>query len=144
MLLSDNTHVYDAKKKHQEVCILMALKNLREFVKFDANAFLKGKQLLLMQESPLRDYDSGKEIGAKLTVVVWTDDTKYHKDGVTNEGSELDVKIAGLKAEEVNRNNRGFIKLTNPVGTVYGDFQNQLSLKADGFEFVKEDQGGDK
>ena len=120
----------------------MALKGLREFVKFDALSFLKGKQLLLMRESPWTDYKSGKEIGAKLTAVVWTDDTKYHKDGVTNEGSELDIKIPGLKAEEVNRNNRGFIKLINPTGTVYGDYQNELSLKAYGFDFVKEKEGG--
>lgn len=119
----------------------MALKGLRDFVRFDAFAFLKGKQLLLMQESPLKDYESGKEIGARLKVVIWTDDTKYSKDGILNEGSELDVKILGLKAEEINRNTRGFIRLKNPTGTVYGDFQNELSLKADGFEFVEEKRG---
>ena len=62
----------------------MALKGLRDFIKFDAFAFLKDKQLLLMQESPLKDYDSGKEIGVRLKVVIWTDDTKYSKDDVIN------------------------------------------------------------
>ena len=41
----------------------MALKSLREFLKFDAVSFFKGKQLLLMRETPWKDYDSGKEIG---------------------------------------------------------------------------------
>lgn len=31
---------------------------LRQFVKFDAIAFLEGKQLISMQESPLIDYDN--------------------------------------------------------------------------------------
>ena len=120
----------------------MALKGLRDFVKFDAKGFLAGKQLLLMQESELKDFDSGKVIGAKLKVTIWTDDTQYKKDETSNEGSELDVKILGLTAEKVDRNNRGFIKLKNPSGVVFGDFQNQLSLKADGFDFAKE-RGGE-
>lgn len=120
----------------------MALKALRDFVRFDARAFLAGKQLLLMQENDWKDYKTGKTVGAKLKVTIWTDDTEYKKDGISNEGSELDVKILGLKAEDVNRNNRGFIRLKNPRGTVYGDYQNDLSLKADGFEFVKEKEGG--
>lgn len=119
----------------------MALKGVREFLKFDANDFLNGKQLLLMKQEDWIDYDSGKVIGAKLKITIWIDDTKYHSEKTSNEGSELDVKIPGLKAKEVNRNNRGFIKLINPTGTVYGDFQNQLSLKADGFDFVKEKKG---
>lgn len=119
----------------------MALKGLRDFVKFDAKGFLADKQLLLMQESEWKDFDSGKVIGAKLKVTIWTDDTRYKNDGTSNEGSELDVKILGLTAEEVDRNNRGFIRLKNPTGVVFGDYQNQLSLKADGFEFVKEKGG---
>ncbi|MDB6256339.1 hypothetical protein [Lactobacillus amylovorus] len=121
----------------------MSLKSLRSFVKFDAREFLKGKQLLLMQETPWIDYESGKEIGAKLKTTIWTDDTNYGTDGTSNEGSELDVKIPGLKAEAIDRNNRGFIRLNNPVGTVYGEFQNELSLKADGFDLIKQD-GGEK
>lgn len=135
--MSSNTHVLSTKEVHT-----MALKGLRDFVKFDAKGFLAGKQLLLMQESELKDFDSGKVIGAKLMVTIWTDDTQYKKDETSNEGSELDVKILGLTAEKVDRNNRGFIKLKNPSGVVFGDFQNQLSLKADGFDFVKE-RGGE-
>lgn len=120
---------------------IMSLKGLRSFVKFDAREFLKGKQLLLMQETPWMDYDSGKEIGAKLKTTIWTDDTNYGTDGTTNEGSELDVKISGLKAEAIDRNNRGFIRLINPTGTVYGEYQNELSLKADGFNVVKQNEG---
>mgnify|MGYP005832743691 CR=1 FL=1 len=119
----------------------MSLKGLRSFVKFDAREFLKGKQLLLMQETPWIDYESGKEIGAKLKTTIWTDDTNYGTDGTSNEGSELDVKILGLTAEKVDPNNRGFIRLKNPSGVVFGDYQNQLSLKADGFDFVKEKGG---
>lgn len=119
----------------------MALKGLRDFVKFVAREFLAGKQLLLMQESEWKDFNSGKVIGAKLKATIWTDDTKYKKDETSNEGSELDIKIPGLMAEEVNRNNRGFIRLKNPTGVVYGDYQNDLSLKADGFDYIKEKGG---
>ena len=119
----------------------MALKGLRDFVQFDAKGFLAGKQLLLMQESELKDYDSEKVIGAKLKVTIWTDDTHYKKDETSNEGSELDVKSLGLTAEKIDRSNRGFIRLKNPSGVVFGDFQNQLSLRADGFEFIKEKGG---
>lgn len=121
----------------------MALKSLREFLKFDAVSFFKGKQLLLMRETPWKDYDSGKEVGVKLKVIIWIDDTKYTKEGVSNEGSEMDIKIPGLRVEDIDRNNRGFIRLSNPTGVVYGEYQNELSIKADGFEFVKE-EGGEK
>ena len=51
----------------------------------------------------------------------------------------MDIKIPGLRAEDIDRNNRGFIRLSNPTGVVYGEYQNELSIKADGFEFVKEE-----
>lgn len=121
----------------------MALKGLRQFVVFDANKFLKGKELLLMNEEDLVDYDSNKVVGAKLKVIIWSDNTSYKKEGTTNEGSELTIKILGIKAQNIDQNNRGFISLKNPKGSVYGDFQNQLSLSADGFEFLKS-QNGDK
>ena len=58
----------------------MALKGLRQFVVFDANKFLKGKELLLMNEEDLVDYDSNKVVGAKLKVIIWSDNTSYKKE----------------------------------------------------------------
>lgn len=123
---------------------MAGLKGLRGFQKFDISGFLSGKQLLLMGMEDLKDRESGKVGGAKIKTVIWTDDTAYSKEGINNEGSELDVKIEGLNAETVDRNNRGFVKLRNPRGTVYGDFQNQLSVKADGFDYVDEKKNGEK
>ena len=69
---------------------MAGLKGLRGFQKFDVRGFLNGKQLLLMGMEDLKDHQSGKVIGAKLKTVIWTDDTTYQKDGINNEGAELD------------------------------------------------------
>ena len=123
---------------------MAGLKGLRGFQKFDVRGFLNGKQLLLMGMEDLKDHQSGKVIGAKLKTVIWTDDTTYQKDGINNEGAELEVKVKGLTAQVVDRENRGFIKLRNPNATIYGDFQNLLSVKADGFDYVDENKNGEK
>ena len=123
---------------------MAGLKGLRGFQKFDVRGFLNGKQLLLMGMEDLKDHQYGKVIGAKLKTVIWTDDTTYQKDGINNEGAELDVKVKGLTAQVVDRENRGFIKLRNPNATIYGDFQNLLSVKADGFDYVDENKNGEK
>ena len=123
---------------------MAGLKGLKAFQKFDVKSFLAKKQLLLMAMDDWKDYQSSEVIGAKLRTTIWTDDTDYGKAGINNEGIELEVKVRGLKAEPVNRKNRGFIRLRNPRANVYGDFQNQLSIEADGFDYVEEKRDGNK
>ena len=123
---------------------MAGLKGLRGFQRFDIRGFLAGKQLLLMGMEDLRDHESRKIIGARLKTIILTDDTIYSKDGLNNEGSELNVKTEGLDAQVVDRNNRSFIKLRNPSATIYGDFQNMLSVKADGFDYVDDKKNGKK
>lgn len=116
-------------------------KGLGQFEVFDINAFLKGKDLMLMQENDWVDYQRNAVIGTKLVTTILTDDTEYQKPGINNVGLNVDVKIRGVQARKCDAG-RYFIKLNNPRAKVYGDYRNQLSVEADGFEIVKDLRGG--
>lgn len=66
-----------------------------------------------------------------------------------NQGQALDIKLKsvnGLKAKQTLEfgNSRGQVTLVNPIGKVWGDFSNNLSLKADKIIMRKEDANEDK
>ncbi len=110
------------------------LKKLREFNKFDCEAFFKDKDVRVMAHEPWNDYDDGKitkELGTKYKCVIATDKTKYKGDDVKpdlNAGEQIDVKVP-LPPKQFKK----FSKITfiNPTASVYGTFMSELSVKAD-------------
>lgn len=113
------------------------LKGLRDFQKFDVMEFLTDKKLLLMGAEPWKDYQSGSILGVRIKTIIWVDRTQYNKPDVTNEGSELDIKLPNAVPDQFIDIKRKFITLNNPVGVIYGQYQNQLSIKADSVEIVE-------
>ena len=117
------------------------MRKLRGFLRFDMDAFLKDKELRVVGAEPWQQYQDGAVgdvVGTKYKLVIATDHTVYHiddptKDAKINEGEPLVVKIAKPSKEYKKF---AIAKLVQPTATVYGDFQNQLSVTAQDIEFV--------
>lgn len=108
------------------------MNNLAQFTRFDAPAFLDGKKLQFVDQSNWIDHDTGALLGTRVDLVIIEDKTEYKAkaDGTparTNRFEKLTVKVPGA----VSLADDALVELVNPVGTVWGEYRNQLSLKAD-------------
>lgn len=107
------------------------VKALGQFLHFDMKAFLDGKSLVVVDCGPWVDFDSKQVVGTKVTVVITEDRTDYRarKDGgtVTNVFEKFAVKVGHSVDLDVGVK----VELVNPVGSVYGDYQSNLSCRAD-------------
>lgn len=108
------------------------MNNLNQFTRFDAAAFLAGKKLQFVDKSNWVDRDTGALLGTRVDLVILEDKTAYKPkaDGTparTNRFEKLVVKVPGA----VSLAEDAMVELVNPVGTVWGEYRNQLSLKAD-------------
>lgn len=110
----------------------MSLKKLSVFKQFDNQAFFEPKSLMAMSEESWVDFDSGKKLGTKLNVVIWQDQSDYGDPTITNVGQTLSVKIAGREPRNITTPH--LVRLINPEATIYGEYQNQLSVRADDVE----------
>ncbi len=105
------------------------MKKLRQFLRFDFEAFGKDKVFAVTGIGPWADFDTKEHLGTKVEVAIVEDKTPYqHKDGevVTNAFEKLTFKVAkdGVTFPVGTR--------VVPVGvsaTVYGDYMNKLSVK---------------
>ena len=114
------------------------LSKLSHFKQFDNKGFFGPKEFMLFSIEDWVDFDTKKTIGVKLNTVIWSDHSDYGDINVSNKGKAVVVKVAGLRPQPVE--SPVFIKLKNPRVTIYGEYQNQLSVKADGFEVVQTGQ----
>lgn len=109
----------------------MALKGLREFVRFASEEFLEGKTLEVTSITPWQDFNTKVELGTKVEVAIVEDKTKYtpKPDGsvVNNKYEKLTVKVTQKPLVNVGELVRidGITK-----SSVFGDYQNQLSIEA--------------
>ncbi|PKY90580.1 hypothetical protein CYJ57_01585 [Falseniella ignava] len=114
------------------------MKALNQFRHFDSQGFLKDKVLEVTQITNWVDYNTKEVLGDKVEVVILIDNTPYaptrNGEIVTNKFEKLNVKVPN--AENIKVGDQ--VTLINPVGSVYGEYQNQLSLKADGLKIIKE------
>ncbi|MDT2824174.1 hypothetical protein [Vagococcus lutrae] len=113
-------------------------KGLHEFRSFDGHAFFKDKVLEVVSTSKWIDNATNEVLGDKVEVVILEDHTDYKqtKSGkpITNKFEKFNVKVADAK--NIISGNK--VTILNPVCSVYGEFQNGLSVKADGFKVIKE------
>lgn len=114
------------------------MKYLRQFTHFDLASFLADKTLTVVGISDLMDHDTKAIIGKRVTCAITRDDTAYlpGKDGSAPPVSNIYEKLA-IKVRYPNTVSASIgdeVTLTNATATVYGDFQNQLSITAEGVE----------
>ena len=111
---------------------------LAQYLRFDSTAFLRDKMLSVTSCSPLKDFETKQVTGSKVVVVITRDETPYKPkaDGsqVTNLYEKITVKLPGKMG--LNIPIGAVVELVNPVGTVYGEFRNQLSITVDDIKVV--------
>lgn len=109
------------------------LKGLHLFEFWDADAFLTDKRLLVTRTSPWIDFSTKEELGTKIEVVIVEDNTDYGDLEINNLFEKVTIKT---KKKNISIPIKSEIKISDAVGVLYGDYRNQLSLKADGIKLV--------
>lgn len=113
------------------------MKGLREYQMFDAKGYFEQKELRAIASEAWNEYTDGqvgKVLGTKYKCVIATDNTTYKNPSTDNTGEQVVVKVE-KPAKEFKKFAR--VSLVNPSATIYGQFQNELSVKADDIEFVE-------
>ena len=113
------------------------MKKLKQFAPFQADLFFSKIELQFTKVEPIKV--DGATVGFKYNLLICDDQHNYGEESISNKGEVIEVKI-----EDVNNNiNFTFgqkVKLINPIASIYGDFSNQLSVKADKILSVKDDK----
>lgn len=117
------------------------MKKLRSFLRFEIESFLKDKELRIVGAEPWQTYNdgvAGEVIGTKYKLVIATDNTVYNptdptRDARINEGEPLTVKI---NQPQKSYKKFAIVRLIDAEATVYGEFQNELSVTAKDIEFI--------
>lgn len=105
------------------------LKGLSQYNKFDLNGFLAGKKLVLTSVSEWRDYQLKELMGMKVEVTITEDNTSYKVNGnlpISNLYNKLTIKVPSKVDLPIGTE----VEIVDGEATVYGDYRNQLSIKA--------------
>lgn len=114
------------------------MKKLRQFNKFDCEAFFKDKDVRVLAHEDWNEYKDGeitKKLGTKYKCVIATDNTIYADEGEAtdvNAGEQVDVKVPNAEKEYKKFSKIIFVGAT---ASVYGTFQNELSVVAEDVKF---------
>lgn len=108
------------------------MKKLFQFTRFDWAAFAQGKTFQVTGIRPRYDSDDRQRIiGSTVEVVIIRDDTQYQcKPGevVTNLFEKVAIKLPQTKvAVQLG----DYVQPVNATATVYGEYRDKLSVKAD-------------
>lgn len=114
------------------------MKKLREFLKFDIERFLDGKDIRVLASEPWKEYkdSKGEIVGTKYKAIILTDNTNY------KETEEKDINAGEALTIKVNKEPKNFkkfskVELIGAEATVYGDYSNLLSIKAKDINFIE-------
>lgn len=111
------------------------MKKLNLFNYFDCEEFFESKRLMTIGQQEWKDFNTGNPLGTKVELVIAKDKTDYgatNGEVISNLYKKFTVKIP--KKIKVPMNVA--VKLINPVGTVYGDYRDKLSVTADNIEVI--------
>lgn len=111
-------------------------KYLMQFYVFQWAAFAAGKTFAVTGCSEWADYESKEVLGSKVTVAIVKDDTVYKRkpgETTTNLYEKLDIKVPKKGFTVPIGSN---VELVNPVATVFGQYNNMLSVRADDIKVV--------
>lgn len=107
------------------------MKFLNQFLEFEWESFAEGKRFLVTGCKPWVDFETKKNLGTAVEVVIYKDETPYEqKDGekVTNLFEKLTFKVS----KELDIPIKAFVEPVNVSAKIYGEYRNQLSVKCDG------------
>ncbi len=110
----------------------MALKKLNQFMKFDLDAFLTGKEIRCNEVGELVEFDTKKHLGTKIIGVIVKDNTQYNNtDGkaISNRYEQFNINV--LKDVNVPIDAKimplDVVKAT-PYGEKGSNFKTKLSI----------------
>ena len=113
------------------------MKKLRDFLEFNSEAFFKDKLLQVVSVNEWIDYDTKEHMGVKADLVVLIDKCQYKtsKPGeqVTNRFATFTAKV---KRDHIQAQLDDRVRLVNPVGKVWGDYGQNLSVTCDDLEVI--------
>lgn len=116
------------------------LKRLGEFRSFDWGRFSEGKTFVTTGVRPWQEYSggaaTGKRLGTSVEVVILHDRTEYkdrNGEQVSNRFEKLIFKVPGVIEVPLETQ----VVPVDVTATVYGDYQNQLSVKCSRIDIVK-------
>ena len=116
------------------------MKKLKQFNKFDVEAFLKDKKLAIKEIKPTYSYVDGVRsdvaTGTTLAITILVDNTEYGNEIGVNTFEAFNLKVVTNCEAIKSRLKVGQeIKIkdyANLTGTVFGEYQSQLSLTYSG------------
>ena len=109
---------------------------LGQFTSFDIDRFLKGKSLVVTGCKPWKDSNTDETVGTRVTVAIVVDKTEYVlKDG--QNGSNRFEKFAIKVRKVISIPENTYVMPVNGVGSVYGDYRNNLSVTADDIKILQ-------
>lgn len=106
------------------------MKKLRQYQEFNIDAFLDEKKVIIGSLKPAGENDVKNGYGFILKAMIISDP----KNDEVNQGESLTIKLKKAPQLKVGETlTFGDIHLKNAHATVYGDYSNQLSIKAESF-----------
>lgn len=106
------------------------MKQLRKFQEFNIDAFLDQKKVIIGSLKPAGENDVKNGYDFILKAMILDDPAN---DGV-NQGESLSIKLKKAPQLKVGETlTFGDIHLKNSHAVVFGDYSNQLSIKAESF-----------
>lgn len=115
----------------------MGLKGIKEFNSFDMLRFQQGKEFTVTSCRKWFDYDDkSRQLGTRIEVAITRDDTKYAPSKNGEAISNLYEKLTFKVSKDVTVPVGAVVEPVNAVATVFGDYGNQLSIKADDVKIV--------
>lgn len=108
------------------------MKKLRQYFGFDLRGFLAAKTLVALSSSPWKG-EKGEILGSRVETVIVKDETDYGTPGVTNLYKKIIVKIPKTDFAVPSG---AQVEIVNGVGSVYGDYSQNLSVKADDVKVI--------
>lgn len=116
---------------------------LNRFISFDFPSFSKDKEFQVMGIKPrYEDKDKQKEIGTAVEVAIVKDQTTYYDknnnidSSVTNLYEKFSIKLEQRK-ETLGVKIGDFVEIIGATAVVYGEYRNQLSVKADDIRVIE-------
>lgn len=117
------------------------MKGLSLYLSFNWRDFAKGKTLKAVSCGPWVDFETKAHMGTKVEVVIAEDDTIYPtKEGkvISNLYERMQVKVP----KDITVPVGAVVELVGVVATVYGDYRNKLSVRAEDVRVVSQTNGG--
>lgn len=120
------------------------MKNLKQFLKFDNEAFFKDKTLIVKEVKPTIKYENGeatdKVLGTTVVAVIVRDNTTYtDKDNQEvrnlNFMESFNIKVPNKKIEIAQGVQIKPVSILK--SSVYGNYQNQLSIECEDIKRIE-------